>query len=149
GSPSQSSMEIELARATGEKVFLESPSEKLQATGYELVFHALRRQAVLKGSPLVAIKDGNRIEAPELMLHRPDPRAPRPDSGQPLLLGESSGPGIVYLNSVSGSLPATVRWNDRLLIERDGERDRISLAGNATFDDRQNQQWLRGNKIKV
>lgn len=149
GNPSQSSMEIELARATGKDVFLESPAEKLRARGHELIFHAVRRQAVLKGSPLVAIKDGNRIEAPELMLHRPDPRVPRPDSGQPLLLGEAGGPGIAYLNSVTVSRPATIRWNNSLVIERDGERDRITLDGNATFDDEQNQQWLRGDQIKV
>ncbi len=149
GNSDQSSMEIERARATGETVLLESQSEKLQATGYELVFNSDKRQAVLKGSPLIAIKEGNRIEAPELTLNRPDPKAPRPDNGQPILLGQASGPGVVYLNNLKENRSATVRWNEHLMIERDGERDRITVTGGATFDDKQNQQWLQGNQIKL
>ncbi len=148
GLEQSSSMEITEALATGETVKLDSPAEKLRATGTELIFRNEQRQAVLKGAPMVAIKEDNRIEAAELVLNRPDPSAP-PRAGQPVQLGRAAGPGTVYLNDLKENRSATVRWNDVLSIDRDGDRDRITLTGGATFDDQQNQQWLQGNEIQL
>lgn len=149
GSDASSSMEIEEARASGASVQLESPAEKLRASGVELTFNNTKRQVVLRGAPMVAIKDDNRIEGPELILNRLDPKSPPPARGQALELGRATGPGIVFLNDAKSNRSATVRWNENLSIEREGNRDRITLTGGATFDDPQNQQWLQGDQIKL
>ena len=149
GQDPSSSMEIEEARATGAAVQLESLAEKLRATGTELIFSNVKRQVVLKGSPMVAIKEDNRIEGPELVLNRPDPNAPPPPAGQAIQLGRAAGPGTAYLNDLKSNRSSTVRWNEYLCIEREGNRDRITLTGGATFDDPQSHQWLQGNQIKL
>src|SRR5262249_58555993 len=113
--------------ATGTKVVLISATEKLHACGTELVFRHEKREAVLRGSPMSALKEGNRIEAPELFLHRPDPN--RPPSASLITLGRAPGPGTIYLNDAASQRVIEVRWRDELLMEREGDRERITLSG--------------------
>jgi hypothetical protein len=144
---SSGSLALSEVRATGPKVVLISATEKLHACGTELIFRQEKREAVLRGSPMSAIKEGNRIEAPELYLHRPDPN--RPAAAPLTRLARAPGPGTIYLRDGAAQRTIEVRWRDELLMEREGGRDRITLTGQPVFDDRENSQWLRGDQIRI
>ncbi len=145
-SPSQS-VEIASLRATGERVVLTSATEKLYAVGTELTFDNDRRDVALRGLPTMsAIKDGNRIETAELIMHRPDPNAPQPPV---VMLNRAPGPGTVYMHDEKGLKTVEARWRGQLQLDRVGDRDRISLTGGTEFEDRENHQWLSGDEIKI
>src|SRR5205823_13082495 len=80
-------------------------------------------------------------------LHRPDPNIP--PTGTVITLGRAPGPGKIYFQDGSAPRVTEVRWKDELLIEREGTRERITLSGQAVFDDRENAQWLRGDQIRI
>jgi hypothetical protein len=139
--------EIESLLATGEKVIITSASESLFAIGDSLVFNNERREVALHGSPTMsAIKDGNRIETGLLIMHRPDPNLPTPPV---VTLTKAPGPGIVFLRDEKGARTVEARWQGELRMDRVDQRDRISLTGDAQFEDRDNHQWLSGDEIKI
>ena len=68
GSRQEADMDMEWVHAWGKYIAMSSEAEKLDAYGYDLTFDAKAQQTVLKGRPMVAVKEGNQIKARELIL---------------------------------------------------------------------------------
>src|SRR5262249_15404570 len=65
---SGSGLELQEVRASGQIVVLTSESERLHAQGRELIFNQVGRQSTLRGAPMIAVKEGNKIQTDELVL---------------------------------------------------------------------------------
>src|SRR5581483_4049451 len=105
------------------------------------------KATTLKGAPeMVAVKDGNEIHAPELVMHRDDPKG-----GQH---AEAHGTGYFrgFDRAADGTGPkrtVEARWRDLMVYRREDGRDLITLTGAARFDDKENNQTLAADQIKL
>ena len=147
-STSSGPLEVDEARATGKLVVLTSDSEQLHAWGTELIYSKSRRESVLIGEPMVAVKEGHKIQARKLVLNQID-RSPTVVNLEPAREASSQGPGTIWLFDREDQRTIEVTWNDKLLIEKERDLDRITLTGGATFQDRERDQFLSGNQIKL
>src|SRR5262249_47867124 len=170
--------EIETALATarpGEEVVLAMETENLAAYGTELRYLCAGpgkgAQTILKGNPLHAVKEANKIKAFMLHLVGPDKNG----NGQEAF---AYGPGQIDIfdKSKAAELDALARlqpspgnvdlfdratavytqhaaWKDTLVSKkvRDGDKtlDLLTLSGDAWFIDDERKQHLRGDRIQV
>lgn len=146
GAAQQDDMKIKSARAltktpTGQ-VTITSDSENLNAFGTELVYDSQARLTTLKGSPdMVAIKDGNKIHAPELRIKMDD---------KTFTEVTAPGPGrIELLDKEKGQRHMHARWQDQLVAVREGVVDVLLLTGQATFEDKEQGQRIQADRLKV
>jgi lipopolysaccharide export system protein LptA len=124
-------------------VILTSDEEKLEARGTELFHDALAKTTTLTGVPeTVALKDGNEIHAPKLVLHGSDAK-----QGQH---AEAIGAGYFRLLDRSGSQRTVhARWKDRLDYRKDTGGDLLTLIGEAIFEDTAGGQSLCADTLKL
>jgi hypothetical protein len=143
--------EIESAHATGQKtVILTLDSEYLDVQeANDLVYHAATPtrgpETTLKGNPLKAVKDCNRIEARELWLRG------AVEKGGPQQ-ARAIGPGQIDLADRSSNEPrhpVHITWNGLLTSTKDGVYDLLTLTGGAAFVDDDHDQFLRGETLQV
>jgi len=154
GSPGDApsrSHDIDQARATGPEVVLTSDGEKLEARGNDFLYESILARTTLKGAPgMSANLDGNLLRARELQVWQVRKADKKPTDSGGIERLVAIGPGDIVLHEkVPGKKPATARWNDRLISERDGKFDRLTLTGNAAFRDEQGDQSLEGQTLKV
>ncbi len=140
------SLEIESAHATGKSLTLASDNEVLDAFGNDLYYDATKKLSILKGEPMVALKEGNEIHARELWM------GPTGENGAQQAV--AIGPGEIALKerTVEGTTEVRTlkaRWQDKLIRVKEGNYDLLTLTGNAMFDDPQNGQKLRAERLRV
>lgn len=150
GASSGKSHDIERARATGPEVVLTSDAEKLEARGEDFTYEALAARTTLKGARgMTANLDGNLLKARALEVWQARKGQARPQGGgiEKMI---AFGPGEITLHEkVPGKRPAMARWNERLVSERDGKSDLLTLSGKAMFLDEQGGQQMEGQTLKV
>jgi lipopolysaccharide export system protein LptA len=136
-------LDIESAHATGKEVILTSDRERLEAVGTDFFYDKLKNLSTLKGGPLVAMKDGNEIQAPELQLLN--------EKG--VQQATALGQGVIrMMDTKTGKRPLEARWKQKLIYGKDGPYDLLTLIGDAAFFDRQDPnhtQELQANLLKV
>ena len=144
----ESEMEIEWIHAWGKNIAMSSDQDSLFANGYDLVYDANIKQTVLKGSPMHAVKDGNLIRAPELILANLDDKEKQH--------ARARGPGQVGMGEIDPKTQEHSRqahWNDWLVVTKVVEQGRaldlITLTGGASFRDTANEQMLTGRQLKL
>jgi lipopolysaccharide export system protein LptA len=140
------SLEIESAHATGDSLTLASDNEVLDAFGNELFYDAAKKLSILKGKPVVALKEGNEIHARELWIGTTG------DNGVQQAI--AIGPGEIAMKerTIEGTPEVRTlkaRWQDKLIHVKEGNYDLLTLTGNAMFDDAQNGQKLRAERLRV
>lgn len=152
----EASMDIETAHATvtGERELkIHSDAENLEAWGKDLFFDNRTKTTILKGEPeqpfpydqaprpMRAVKDGNVIYARELRLVEVD--------GVQQATG--IGPGRIELfdKTTKTPRPVTALWRDKLVSNKDGGFDCLTLTGDAVFDDVEHDQKLCADSLKV
>jgi lipopolysaccharide export system protein LptA len=136
-------LEIQNAHATGTHVTLTSDSEGLEAVGNDLFYDAVTKQTTLKGVPeMVAMKDGNEIYAQELLLESKEQKETQEATAK--------GPGRVrMLDRSNGQRNLQASWTDLLVYKKEGNLDTLTLTGNAAFMDREHNQEMRADRLKV
>lgn len=146
-------LEIVSAHAFGGTVSLASDSESLAAWGSDLTYERESRTSVLVGSPMIAHKEGHEIEAQSLTLIGADPKAPQQPAAtttnKSMESGWAKGPGVVRLRDAGHKQPILVRWVDRLNFDKDEGMDLLIVVGSAVFDDRDRDQYLQADQIKL
>ncbi|MFL5342709.1 MAG: hypothetical protein ACJ8F7_21460 [Gemmataceae bacterium] len=140
--------EIAEAHATGKVVILTSDSERLYARGNELIYNRARQESVLRGLPMSAVKEGHRIQAKELILNQNEKKTLVPQV-EPVRTASAQGPGTAWLTDRENQRTIEVTWNDQLLIDKEKDIDRITLTGGASFIDRERDELITGNTIKL
>jgi hypothetical protein len=140
---------LEEVRATGPLVILTSEAEKLHARGHELIFNQLTHQSILRGAPMVAIKEGNKIQTSELVLHHADANAPPIGPDQSIPQARAAGPGTAWLIDRENQSNIEVRWSKGMTLDREKDLDCLTLTGSAKFEDREKHQHLAGDRILV
>lgn len=146
-------MSIERVHAWGKMIALFSDSEQMQAWGNDLTYDATTRQTVLKGNQMVAIKDGNLIQAYEMLLSTPEKKGP---NGEDLTQARAKGPGMIGMGPIDPVTRKHTRqahWNDWLIFSKDkqGSHDceLLTFNGGARFLDLAADQDLEANELKV
>src|SRR5205823_1976839 len=104
-------------------------------------------QTILKGNPLHAVKEANKIAAFELHLIGPDKNG----QGQKAF---AKGPGQIDMyDKTTKTYPTHALWKDSLIStkERDGDRifDLLTLTGDASFIDELRKQELHAQRLYV
>jgi lipopolysaccharide export system protein LptA len=134
-------LEIESVRATGKQVVLSSDAEVLEAHGNEFSFNNKTSMSVLKGQPFMdAMKSGNHISAPELQMVNIKGKEK----------AEAIGAGTMSFRGTPGAKKLQeARWKDKLTYLKEGDKDELTLQGNAVFLDPDHDQELRGDVLKV
>lgn len=149
-------LEIDTAHATAEpnkEVVLSSDSEALEAYGKDLFYDARTHSSTLKGEtatpwprsnaakPMRAVKDGHVIYARELQMTETQ-------AGQQQATAQ--GPGRIDLyDKKTDRHSLHARWDDRLVSSKEDAFDCLTLTGNAVFQDDDQDQSLRGDRLKV
>lgn len=135
--------QIEWVHAWGQFVVLTSDEERLEARGTELHHDAVAKTTTLIGVPeTVALKDGNEIHAPKLVIHAAD--------GKNSQHAEAIGAGYFRLLDRSGNQRSVhARWKDKLVYRKDDGRDQLTLIGSATFEDKVSGQTLSADTLKL
>jgi hypothetical protein len=144
GSPGEG-LVIERAHAVGKTLTLTSDIEGLDAFGNDLVYEARDQRTILRGDPeMVALKDGNEIHAQELILTEGENKARE---------AQAQGPGYVGMldRNADGQTARTLlaRWKDRLTYHKEGNLDCLTLTGDASFEDKEHDQQLRADRLKL
>jgi lipopolysaccharide export system protein LptA len=138
------SANLQWIHAWGQYVIVTSQGENLQAHGSDLYHDAASKQTTLKGTPeVVAIKDGNEIHAPALVLLAADGKA----GAEAYALGAGWFKG--QPGTGTDARPLTARWQDRMHYRKDGDVELLTLAGAAVFEDPERKQTLSGEQIKL
>jgi hypothetical protein len=134
---------INWAHAWGQFVVLTSDAEKLEAHGNDLVYDARTKGSTLKGTPeMVAVKEGHEIHAPELIMYGAEAQQGR--------RAEAHGAGYFRLLDRTGpKRTVEARWRDLMTYRQEEGHDLITLTGNAVFEDRENQQLLQADMLKL
>src|SRR5205823_1778128 len=135
--------QIEWLHAWGQYVLLTSDEEKLEARGTELFHDAIAKTTTLTGVPeTVALKDGNEIHAPKLVIYGADAK-----QGQH---AEAVGPGFFRMLDRTGSQRTVhAHWKERLVYRKEESRDLLTLTGEAVFDDKAGGQTLSADTLKL
>jgi lipopolysaccharide export system protein LptA len=134
---------INWAHAWGQFIVLTSDAEKLEAHGNDLVYEARTKGSTLKGLPeMVALKDGHEIHAPELTMFGADGKVGR--------RAEAHGAGYFRLLDKTGTKRTMeARWRDFMTYQQNEGGDLLTLNGDAAFEDRENNQLLRSDSLKL
>lgn len=135
---------LQWIHAWGQYVVVTSQSENLQAHGNDLYHDAATKQTTLKGTPeVVAIKEGNEIHAPALVMLAADGKTG----------AEAYALGAGWFKGQPGAggeaRPISARWQDRMHYRKDGETELLTLAGAAMVEDPDRKQTLSGEQIKL
>jgi lipopolysaccharide export system protein LptA len=135
--------QIEWIHAWGQYVVLTSDEEKLEARGTELFHDAIAKTTTLTGVPeTVALKDGNEIHAPKLVIYSPDDKTSQH--------AEAVGAGYFRMLDRTGSQRTVyARWKDHLDYRKEENRDLLTLVGNAMFEDKAGGQTLTADTLKL
>ena len=144
----QSDLDMETVHAWGANIAVSSDENNLFAYGNDLFYNALIKQTIMKGLPMHAVKEGNLIRSPELiMLNFDDPEKQET---------RARGPGSIGMGEIdpkSQEHGQQAHWQDWMVVtkvkENGKDLDLITLTGGSTFVDTINQQRLRGDRIKV
>jgi hypothetical protein len=141
-------LEIDTIHAYGKSVTLSSDADSLFAYGNDLFYQARIKQTIMKGAPMHAVKNGNVIRAPEVLLADIDD----PDKQH----AQARGPGIILMGELD---PKTqehsqqAQFEDMLVYDKVQEQgkklDLIILTGKAKFADTLNEQCLSGRRLKL
>ena len=134
---------ISWAHAFGQFVVVTSDAEKLEAHGNDLVYDAKTKGNTLKGTPeMVAFKEGHEIHAPELVMFGAEAQQGR--------RAEAHGAGYFRLLDRTGpKRTVEARWRDLMTYRQEEGHDLITLTGNGVFEDRENNQLLQADLIKL
>ncbi len=134
-------LEIETVKATGKNVVLTSDAEVLEAHGNEFTYNSKTLVSVLKGTPYMdALKEGNEIRAPELQMV----------NVKGAQKAEAIGEGTMNFWGTAGSKkPQEARWKKKLTYFKEGDKDLLTLTGNAIFLDPEHEQELKAETLKV
>jgi lipopolysaccharide export system protein LptA len=136
------------AWGAGQSVVLTSDDEQLEARGNDLFHDARTKKSTLTGIPeMVAAKDTHEIHAPELVLYGADSV-----EGQQ---AQARGPGYLRLNDKDRR--GLARWKQLLIYRKEDLLERITLTGQASFDELPQAgqpqaapvQSIRGDQIKL
>jgi hypothetical protein len=166
--PSSPGPNIKMLRASGTSVYLSSASDGMQAFGTMLIHEtdAAKRlvRTRLQGTPLVAVRQGNRLTAGvpaskgvlaksgELIL---DTWEPAPESKQPKsTIITILGPGKVDLfDEATKTATLTASWRESLVQMKDmlGGKvvDLLTFKGDGDFSDPRSGFELRGDTLKL
>jgi lipopolysaccharide export system protein LptA len=141
--PADDRQSISWAHAWGQFIVLTSDSDKLEAHGNDLVYDAKTKATTLKGVPeMVALKDGNEIHAPELIMFQADEKQGRN--------AEAHGAGYFRMRDEGGSKRMVeARWRDQMTYREESGHNLLTLTGDARFDDRDNHQTLQADLLKL
>jgi len=144
----ENDLEIEMIHAWGKNIALSSDSDSLFVYGFDLVYDARIKQTTVKGAPMHAVKDGNLIRAPELILANLDDKEKQH--------ARAIGPGVIGMGEFDPRTQEYSRqahWSEWLVVSRVKEQgkdlDYISLTGDARFIDTLNDQKLRGRILRL
>ena len=149
--PDSRSMNLEIAsaHATADStatpprlVTLTSDAEGLEAYGNDLVYDAQQRRSILKGIPnTVAMKEGNEIISDELWMIMSDNK----DGNEAI----AKGKGKISMLDNKGQRSTEARWTKQLEYKKEGAFDALTLTGDAVFEDKEHQQTMRADRLKV
>jgi lipopolysaccharide export system protein LptA len=141
--PTDDRQSISWAHAWGQFIVLTSDSDKLEAHGNDLVYDAKTKATTLRGAPeMVALKEGNEIHAPELIMYSPDEKQGRN--------AEAHGAGFFrMLDQGGGKRTVEARWRDRMTYREEPGHNLLTLTGEARFEDRENHQTLQADLLKL
>lgn len=131
--------------AVGAPVILQSAPEKLQAHGRTFIVRPELRQVTLRGQPATVMKEGQRLECPEITLCQPDDAT----SPGPTCLATAPGAGRLTLLDPTDQRQLDIAWKRELRVERDGGRDRFRLVGDVHVDDPVGRQKLLGEQMTL
>lgn len=135
-------LEIDTAHATGKEVVLTSDAEMLHILEANDFFYeaAVRRTTIKGNQKIIVVKDGHDLTARELYIEEQP-------GGQRLT---ALGPGtIALLDKETRKRSVNAKWNDKLFSNKDGDFDLLILTGQASFEDKEHEQYLQGEEIKV
>jgi lipopolysaccharide export system protein LptA len=141
--PPDDRQSISWAHAWGQFIILTSDAEKLEAHGDDLFYDAKTKGTTLKGTPqMVAVKDGNEIHAPELLLYGAEAQEGRH--------AEAHGAGYLRLLDRAGTKRTVeARWKELMVYRQEPAHDLVTLTGDGVFEDRENNQFLRADLLKL
>ncbi|MCE9534666.1 MAG: hypothetical protein K8T89_26625, partial [Planctomycetes bacterium] len=145
---SENDLDIETMHAWGKNIAVSSDEESLFAYGFDLVYDARIKQTTIKGAPMHAVKEGNLIRAPELIMANLDDKEKQH--------ARARGPGVVGMGEFDPKTQEHGRqayWQDWLIFtkvkEQGRDLDLITLSGSARFIDTLNEQKLNGRVLKL
>lgn len=140
--------DIDSAHATGREVVLLSDTERLEAHGDDLLFEARLHRTTLSGKQgMSATLDGGVMKATRLEIEQ---HKPGESTGRGLKRLVAQGPGQILLKEKDPARkPSRASWKETLISERDGTSERLTLTGQATFTDEQNDQLLQADTLRV
>jgi lipopolysaccharide export system protein LptA len=143
-------MDIETVHAWGKTIVVSSDGEDLHAWGNDLVHDARSKETILKGAPLIAVKEGNQIQAQEMILIGTEDRASQQ--------ARVKGPGQIDLSQFDPetkkqAFTRQATWQDWLVFTRVKEQgrdlDMLTLIGGARFADLAGEQHLQARQLRV
>jgi len=115
-------LEVKTIRAWGQTVVISSDSDKLNATGTELIHDSDAKMTILKGTeqhPVQAIKEGSLIVGTEMHMF---------GNGKEITQAHILGNGSIGMGEIdpkTGEYAKQAFWNDRLVFTREGEKDKL------------------------
>jgi hypothetical protein len=116
------------ARATGATVELVSDAEQLHATGTDMYYDRAASTTTLRGNPVVAERAGHQMRVRGELVLRASP------DGKELHEAHARGPGEIRLHR-ENQPEVAARWRDELVSAKDGGLDKLTLNGQASFED--------------
>lgn len=158
--PAGQGMRIKSLTATGPHVFVSAEADQLQAQGTELHYavdaKTRRSDTTLRGNPVVAVRDRNRLEGgsigtpSEIFIST---TGPAPESkGRKQTKLEVRGPGTIKMfDAATNDTTLTASWGKSLTHEKekvgDVEQDLLKFEGGGTFEDRKGAMTLSGDRL--
>jgi lipopolysaccharide export system protein LptA len=120
---------------------LTSDAEGLDAFGNDLFYDAQQRRSILKGPQTMAMKDGNEIISQELWMIMREDR-----EGNEAI---AKGPGHIRMLDSKGHYSIEARWTKQLEYKKEGLFDALTLTGDAVFEDKEHEQRMSADRLKV
>jgi lipopolysaccharide export system protein LptA len=141
GETKSDGLDIEVARATGKEVILQSDAEVLEAHGTDFTYDKRTHLSTLRGDPRVyVIKEGTEIKAAELQL------LDLKGAQQAVALGEGE---IDMFDKEKATRPLQASWKKKLVYTKEAKQDILILQGDATFRDKEHGQQIQAETLKV
>jgi lipopolysaccharide export system protein LptA len=141
----QMNLAIQNAHATGRDlgVKLRSEAEDLHAIGDDFFYDTATKESILKGEPeMIAFKEGHEIHAAELHIVN----AGEKDNQQ----AKAKGKGYVaLLDKATGKRNHYAYWKEAAYFTKEGDFDCLTLTTGARFEDREHNQQLGADRLKV
>ena len=141
GETKSDGLDIEVARATGKEVILQSDAEVLEAHGTDFTYDKRTHVSTLRGEPRVyVIKEGTEIKAAELQL------LDLKGAQQAIALGEGE---IDMFDKEKATRPLQASWKKKLIYTKEANQDILILQGDAMFRDKEHGQQIQAETLKV